>query len=537
MKSIFLKKILVMSAILGIQGFFLYAFYINEGLIFNFKTSYLTKVYLPSYIQSLNNLKLKTGNYLVSVASVFNFNTVYSENIFSGDSQYAKSIPVLLYHGIIENADGSNILLEDFKDQMFALKKAGWETITLDDFYAFMRDKKELPDKSFLLTFDDGRKDSYYPVDPILNALDYNAVIFVITKYSLEDKSGNFYLSKKELKQMAKSGRWEIEAHTREGHDIYKISQDGKQGHYYSNKLWLDDKNRLETEEEFVNRIKSDFISAKSDIEQGLGVEVISFAFPFGDFGQDSVNFPEAEPIISDLAKSIYSTAFYQVWPGKDFSFNYPKENQFLIKRIEVRSYWSSDNLLKVLDTAKAKSLPYFDNFGDYNGWVKKWGRILFDDNGLKIMSLEDSTGAVTILVGSYDWSNYLFNSKIYFNKGETFSILGRFLNDDNFVACVFSNKSIKIEQVLNGNKKIIAEQQGDFQLIGGVYNAGIALKGGAVNCYLDNYLDNEITITSLGSYNLDPLLDFGGIGFKIWDPQFNNSEMIIKEVSIKEIK
>src|SRR3990167_8963661 len=195
MKSIFLKKILVMSAILGIQGFFLYAFYINEGLIFNFKTSYLTKVYLPSYIQSLNNLKLKTGNYLVSVASVFNFNTVYSENIFSGDSQYAKSIPVLLYHGIIENADGSNILLEDFKNQMFALKKAGWQTVNIEDFYAFMRGEKQVPDKSFLLTFDDGRKDSYYPVDPILKALNYRATIFVITGRSLVEKNseGNFY--------------------------------------------------------------------------------------------------------------------------------------------------------------------------------------------------------------------------------------------------------------------------------------------------------------------------------------------------------
>src|SRR3989339_479020 len=103
------------------------------------------------------------------------------------------SIPGLLYHGIIDKPDGANILLENFKDQMFALKKAGWQTISIEDFYAFTRGEKQVPDKSFLLTFDDGRKDSYYPVDPILKALDYNAVIFVISKYSL-GQSSNYYL-------------------------------------------------------------------------------------------------------------------------------------------------------------------------------------------------------------------------------------------------------------------------------------------------------------------------------------------------------
>ena len=132
---------------------------------------------------------------------------------------------------------------------MFALKKAGWQTINMEDFYAFMQGEKQVPDKSFLLTFDDGRKDSYYPVDPILDALDYNAVMFVITKFSLEEKGGNYYLSDKELKRMYLSGRWEIQSHGKDDHDFYKINANGNEGHFLSNKLWLDNENRLETEE------------------------------------------------------------------------------------------------------------------------------------------------------------------------------------------------------------------------------------------------------------------------------------------------
>ena len=60
---------------------------------------------------------------------------------------------------------------------------------------------------------------------------------------------------------MNESGRWEIETHTRDGHNLYKINQNGEMGHFYSNKLWSDEKNRLETVEEFTERIKTDFIT------------------------------------------------------------------------------------------------------------------------------------------------------------------------------------------------------------------------------------------------------------------------------------
>ncbi len=465
-------------------------------------------------------------NLTASVISIFND----TDSIIKNNNDNAKSIPVLLYHGIVEKKDGANILLEDFKDQMFALKKAGWQTVSIDDFYKFMKGEINLPDKSFLLTFDDGRKDSYYPVDPILKALNYNAVIFVISKYSLENKSSNYYLSKNELKRMSESNRWEIEAHTREGHNIYKIAQDGKQGHYYSNKLWLDNENRLETEEEFTNRIKSDFAIAKNDIEQGLGTEVISFAFPFGDFGQDSVNFPEAEAIISDLAKSVYSIAFYQVWSGKGYSFNYPAKDSFLIKRIEVKLDWSTESLMTLLDVGKEKSFPYFDNFEEYRGWTKTWGRLTLGNNSIILDSNASTTGSSAFLDGTYLWQNYIFQADVNLMKGQVFSLTARYKDDKNYTACSFSDKVIKVEQVLNGEKTTLSELKGDFVFIGKNRKVGIGVYDNVINCYLDDKI-------TMKGYNLDKGLDHGGIGFKTWDSQVNNSELIVKEVSVEEIK
>lgn len=260
----------------------------------------------------------------------------------------AKSIPILLYHGIIQEPDGHNVLLEDFKEHMFALKRAGYQTVTLDDFNGFIKGEKELPDKSFLLTFDDGRKDSYYPTDPILKALDYNAVMFVITERSGESA---FYLSEKELGQMIDSKRWELQSHGKFAHDFFIIDDQGNQGHFLTNKLWIEDEERLETDDEFKDRIMEDLISSKNDLESGFDVNVMGFAFPYGDFGQRASNFDNSQDILLTAVQSIYEFAFYQYSSYFEEPFNYPNEDTFMIKRITIDPEWSGENLLNFLES------------------------------------------------------------------------------------------------------------------------------------------------------------------------------------------
>src|SRR6185437_13902135 len=133
---------------------------------------------------------------------------------------------------------------------------------------------------------------SYYPVDPLLKALHYNAVMFVITGSSLEDNGNNFYLSDPELKQMIATGRWEMEAHTQNGHGYIPNDAQGDLGYFFSNKEWLTDQNRFETTDEYTTRIDADLAGAKDDLSKYLGVQAKGFAFPFGNFGQDFKDFP-----------------------------------------------------------------------------------------------------------------------------------------------------------------------------------------------------------------------------------------------------
>jgi peptidoglycan/xylan/chitin deacetylase (PgdA/CDA1 family) len=469
----------------------------------------------------------QTINYLDYKLSFTQTNSDNNNSVLKNNN--IKSIPVLLYHGIINEPDGANILLNNFKEQMFFLKNQGWQTVTLKDYYAFMKGEKELPDKSFLLTFDDGRKDSYYPADPILKAIDYNAVIFLITD-SFYIKGSNYYLSPKEINQMIDSGRWEAQPHTSGGHGFVEIDEKGGKGHFYSNKIWLKDFNRLETDQEYEDRIKNDFIKAKDEIAKNFGVNVIGFAFPFGDFGQESINYEGSKNVLSDQAKQIYPLAFYQIWIGSDYTFNYPENDNFLAKRINVKPGWTADDLLAVLEKGQNKNLSYADNFNSDKGWFRNWGKMEINNNEL-ILSTASTTGASVFLDGTYLWKNYNFNAKVNFTKGKTFSFIALYHDSDNYISCNYNEDGIIIREKVDGKEdRVVGWNTKSMNFKGKDIDVGISTFGNNAKCFIGDQL---IVNTDF----IDARLTNGGIGFKVWDPEINNSELIIKEVSVEEIK
>lgn len=99
-------------------------------------------------------------------------------------------VPVLAFHGFvpqeIKESDPSfsdNQWIDDiegFEEQMKCLHEKGWHTLTADELYAWRQDKMEIPEKSCVLTFDDGYYEIYYLIYPILKKYKMNAIAFVI---------------------------------------------------------------------------------------------------------------------------------------------------------------------------------------------------------------------------------------------------------------------------------------------------------------------------------------------------------------------
>lgn len=459
-------------------------------------------------------------------------NASYAENT-SISKEKAGSVPILLYHGVIEDpnwkSDGVNIRLEDFKRQMFELKVAGYETISTKDFLDYLAGKKSLPEKAFLLTFDDGRQDSFYPVDPILRVLGYKAVMNVITgrSFAKNNEWNHFHLTGEELQKMAASGRWEMESHTQNGHDFERIDANGKFGHFLSNKLWLKYEGRLETDQEYERRIRDDLAGAKKDLEQKLGAKVLFFAYPFGDFGTASENFPASREILSRIVREIYPYSFYQA-RDYDFPANYPGEF-YLIKRINVDSSVSAEQLLSLLNESRARDGNFSDNFKENRGWVAGWGSIDFQNGLMLARSTKEEDSSLAYLNGSFAWTDYSFESSVKILAGRSFALVGRYKDGNNYVSCDFVVDHVAVSRRSRDNEEILAENSLDLgYLKSREVSVGMRANGNDIECLVEG---KTITRTKVGSEFLN-----GGIGFKTWDERLNNSSLLVKEVKVEKI-
>ena len=440
----------------------------------------------------------------------------------------AKSIPVLLYHGIISedskstigSPDGINIPLKEFEDHMFALKKAGYQTVNMEGFQAFMRGEKQLPEKSFLLTFDDGRKDSYYPVDPLLKALDYKAVIFIIAKYP--SRASNFYLDEDELKEMIKTGRWEIEAHAFDGHEFVQISSEEKDGHFYSNKLWLENQGRYETEQEYTERVSNDLEKVKQTLENMVGKNITAFAFPFGDYGQYSKSFDKAQKILLEQVKNRYQFAFYQLWTGGGHSQNYPSKGNFMVTRVDEQIGMTGTDLINILQRGDVKNLPHEFNSQNKGSWIRGWG-ILNKSNETLSLGIHNS---MTYLDGSYLWENYSFNLFLKeYDDSTTLSLLARMQDPSNELSCDFSDGLIKISVEKERKWSTLAVLK-DYVIPSQNVALGIKVKGDKAYCLVNGQSVLNASLPSDYSGN-------GGIGIKTWNPSTNTKQINIDWINV----
>lgn len=448
----------------------------------------------------------------------------------------AEAIPVLTYHAIItaknsekispESFEGHNVALAEFEQQMFTLKEAGWETVSLTEFTEFMKGERELPQKSFLLTFDDGSKESYYPVDPILRSLDYEAVSFILPQYSAETGT-YYYLSENEISRAIKSGRWAIGSHGFDTHKFVAIDESGKEGAALANRQWLSDEARLETDEEYRRRVNEDMALSQAKLEQMFGTEIRTFAFPFGDFGQTGSNFAGADEFIPESAASLYDFSFYQWWEGEGFTFNFPDSEQHMVKRINVQPSWSGQYLLGMLERGTPKNLPYTDEFDQDQGWLTTWGDFVVSDSRLLLAAARDSSGASLILDGSQHWRDYNIRMKANSPRGTGFSVLVRFKDNDNHAVCNIGNGFAHVEQVVNGEHRVIKGNRAEEIVVPeGPFTVDVVVSDRSVTCAVNGTVLVDTAF-------LDESLERGGIGLKVWDRAIGTSVLSVDKLDV----
>ncbi|MCF8094883.1 MAG: polysaccharide deacetylase family protein [Desulfobacteraceae bacterium] len=146
-------------------------------------------------------------------------------------------VPVVMYHSVGRiNPDWIwNFLTVPFgvfADQIDTLYRKGYHTIDLEQLHGYVREGKTIPEKSIVLTFDDGYLDNWVYVFPLLKKYGFKATIFVSGEFvdpnpqprptmedvwrgNITEEELNFFgfLSWEEMRLMEQSGLVDIQSH------------------------------------------------------------------------------------------------------------------------------------------------------------------------------------------------------------------------------------------------------------------------------------------------------------------------------------
>jgi peptidoglycan/xylan/chitin deacetylase (PgdA/CDA1 family) len=184
--------------------------------------------------------------------------------------EVAIQVPVLMYHHIrkmkptFTSKDRQySVTPEHFQAQMEGLVRAGYTTITPRELEDAIEGVGTLPKKPVLLTFDDGYREHYTIVLPILKQLNLKATYFIISGVT----KVNAHMSVKMIQEADQTGLITIASHTREHPFLARLSSAGR---------------------------VSQIVGSKKDLEEIVGHPIYDFAYPFGSWNQAVANEVEA---------------------------------------------------------------------------------------------------------------------------------------------------------------------------------------------------------------------------------------------------
>jgi len=176
------------------------------------------------------------------------------------------NIIVLMFHGTPKNKPSSQYSTQAkrFLQQIKYLKKNGWHTALIKD----LERPEKLPQKSIILTFDDGYADNYEGA--FLPLLDYGmkATWFITTncigkhaQWMGPETAETKMLSTQQLQEMAAQGM-EIASHTCSHPDLSTLS--------------------------YAQQLK-ELKQSKETLETILSTKITSFAYPYGRYNDDTI--------------------------------------------------------------------------------------------------------------------------------------------------------------------------------------------------------------------------------------------------------
>ena len=265
--------------------------------------------------------------------------------------RYPESVLVLTYHGV-SNTDhaGSTLSRELFGRHLAVLAAAGYETVRLRDVEDLLDGRPvRLPPRPLLITFDDGQLTDWTAADPILKEHGFNAVGFLTTGKIVQPGTPSYYLSTRQVEDLAATGRWEFGSHSDGMHDLTPVP--GDVAAPMPNLILVN--GRRETIEHWRARVRRDLARSQQFFRETLGHAVTGFSYPFGKPG-GSGNDPR---IAAELPALLRQAGFSEAFEGEDVPTGHvdalrADSPRWALGRVGVRSTTSVADLLEMIRAA-----------------------------------------------------------------------------------------------------------------------------------------------------------------------------------------
>lgn len=224
------------------------------------------------------------------------------------EKRHAFRIPVLYYHSVANKPGyGTVIAPKKLEEQMAYLAKEGYRVLNMKDFIDIWEGHKEAPDKSVLITFDDGYTDNYTDAMPILKKYGFTAVLFMMPGWV--GKEG--YLNWEQIKEMRQAG-WDIYPHSMTHTQLSTLSKQQQQ---------------------------IEIAESRKQIEEKLGSTADVFCYPYGSYNKNTIDI---------LKENGFRFAFtIEQGPAE------ASQNPLLLKRLYINSQEDMNMFVKKLKQSK----------------------------------------------------------------------------------------------------------------------------------------------------------------------------------------
>lgn len=305
------------------------------------------------------------------------------------------SFVALAYEGVSEKE--TEVSPAQFKDQLDTLRANGYVPIKLEDVRKLIMENEPLPRKAVLLTFDHGRRTSYFGVKSHIRRAGWNGVMFLWTR-PIEDHD-NASLLWPYVRSMVRSQSWEIGAESYDGYSPVKANASGRTGHFMTTPRWLDREMRFETPDEFMARIQGDHEKSLALIEKRVGIKPIAYAYPYGDFGQYQSRGTFMRRVNLAQMSQHYDLGFV----AGNLAINTRHSDPRRLNRLRVRPEWSGADLLAYLERSWPSESLSLEGTGSEiaSAWIVDWGEMKMENDRMSLQAADRTTGAKMWLGGS----------------------------------------------------------------------------------------------------------------------------------------